>query len=227
MMKRSLTLGAMLLAAAWLGGCASPEPRYYTLATGAAATATNSTPAAASASQPVWIEVAPVRVPERLNRAQLVVLDGSTGNVKLLDQSRWSSPLPDELRDALSQQLQGNLGAVDTYQQGISDISPVFRITTEVVRLDADPGQRAGASIAWTVRRLPDGRVLSGRTEADLPVPGQVEGVVGAYRQIVATTASDIAAGVQSLRVQGGTASASPSSSTSASPATPRTSPAR
>lgn len=207
MMKRSLTLGATLLAAAWLAGCASPEPRYYTLATGAAAPAGAPTPPAnATATQPVWIEVAPVRVPERLNRAQLVVTDGNTGNVKLLDQSRWSSPLPDELRDALSQQLQGNLGAVDTYQQGISDVSPVFRITTEVVRLDADPGQRAGASIAWTVRRLPDGRVLSGRTEADLPAPGQVDGVVGAYRQIVATTASDIAAGVQSLRVQGGTA---------------------
>ncbi|MCA3183129.1 MAG: membrane integrity-associated transporter subunit PqiC [Cupriavidus sp.] len=216
MMNRSLTLGATLLAAAWLAGCASPEPRYYTLAAGA--TSASAAPAPA-ATQPVWIEVAPVRVPERLNRAQLVVVDGNTGNVKLLDQSRWSSPLPDELRDALSQQLQGNLGAVDTYQQGISDVSPVFRITTEVVRLDAEPGERAGASIAWTVRRLPDGRVLSGRTEADLPAPGQVDGVVGAYRQIVATTASDIAAGVQSLRVQGGAASVSSGSSTSAQPA--------
>ncbi|WP_066739337.1 membrane integrity-associated transporter subunit PqiC [Cupriavidus sp. D384] len=214
MMKRSLTLCATLVGLAWLGGCASPEPRYYTLATGATATASNAAPGIAPSTQPLWIEVSPVRVPERLNRAQLVVIDGKTGSVKLLDQSRWSSPLPDELRDALSQQLQGNLGAVDTYQQGISDVTPVYRITTEVVRLDADPGQRAGASIAWTVRRLPDGRVLSGRTEADLPAPGQVDGVVGAYRQIVAATASDIAAGVQSLRVQGGAAasSASPTS---------------
>lgn len=227
-MKRSLTLGATLLAAAWLAGCASPEPRYYTLATGATATAAAPASGTAPAAQPVWIEVAPVRVPERLNRAQIVVTDASTGVVRLLDQSRWSAPLPDELRDALSQQLQGNLGAVDTYQQGISDVSPVFRITTEVVRLDADPGQRAGASIAWTVRRLPDGRVLGGRTEADLPAAGQVDGVVGAYRQIVATTASDIAAGVQSLRVQGGTATTSPASTAApASPAMPIASPAR
>ena len=220
-LNRSLTLGATLLALAWLGGCASPEPRYYTLATGATAApapdiGTN------AATQPVWIEVAPVRVPERLNRAQLVVVDGKTGNVKLLDQSRWSSPLPDELRDALSQQLQGNLGAVDTYQQGLSEVAPVFRVTTEVVRLDADPGQRAGASIVWTVRRLPDGRVLSGRAEADLPAPGRVDGMVGAYREIVATTATDIAAGVRSLRVQGGT-SASIDSSTAATPAMPST----
>jgi len=193
-MKRPLIL--LALAAALLNGCASPEPRYYTLASGAASTTV-------PGAQPIWIEVSPVRVPERLNRAQLVVADGGTaGGLKMLDRSRWSSPLPDELRDALSQQLQANLGAVDTYQQGLSELEPVYRITTEVVQLNADLGQRANASIAWTVRRLPDGKVLGGRTVAELPAPGQIDGVVGAYRQIVANTASDIAAGVQSLRAQ-------------------------
>ncbi|WP_454756856.1 PqiC family protein [Cupriavidus campinensis] len=200
MMKRSAdkmrmapAVLAALAALAVLAGCASPEPRYYTLANGEAT-------APAAATTPIWIEVAPVRVPERLNRPQLVVADGSEGGLKLLDLSRWSSPLPDELRDALSQQLQARLGAVDTYQQGLSEVTPVYRVTTEVVRLDGDLGQRAAATIAWTVRKLPDGKVLSGRTQTELPAPGQVAGMVTAYRQIVATTAADIAAGVQSLR---------------------------
>ncbi|MGO4763016.1 membrane integrity-associated transporter subunit PqiC [Cupriavidus sp. 2KB_3] len=200
MMKRSADKKRMapaalaaLAALAVLAGCASPEPRYYTLANGEAT-------APAATTTPLWIEVAPVRVPERLNRPQLVVADGSEGGLKLLDLSRWSSPLPDELRDALSQQLQARLGAVDTYQQGLSEVTPVYRVTTEVVRLDGDLGQRAAATIAWTVRKLPDGKVLSGRTQTELPAPGQVDGMVTAYRQIVATTAADIAAGVQSLR---------------------------
>jgi uncharacterized lipoprotein YmbA len=200
MMKRSAdkmrmapAVLAALAALAVLAGCASPEPRYYTLANGEAT-------APAAATTPIWIEVAPVRVPERLNRPQLVVADGSEGGLKLLDLSRWSSPLPDELRDALSQQLQARLGAVDTYQQGLSEVTPVYRVTSEVVRLDGDLGQRAAATIAWTVRKLPDGKVLSGRTQTELPAPGQVDGMVSAYRQIVATTAADIAAGVQSLR---------------------------
>jgi uncharacterized lipoprotein YmbA len=200
MMKRSAdkmrmapAVLAALAALAVLAGCASPEPRYYTLANGEAT-------APAAATTPIWIEVAPVRVPERLNRPQLVVADGSEGGLKLLDLSRWSSPLPDELRDALSQQLQARLGAVDTYQQGLSEVTPVYRVTTEVVRLDGDLGQRAAATIAWTVRKLPDGKVLSGRTQTELPAPGQVDGMVTAYRQIVATTAADIAASVQSLR---------------------------
>ena len=108
--------------------------------------------------------------------------------------------LPDELRDALSQRLQATLGAVDTYQQGLSDVQPLYRITTEVLRLDAEVGQRAGATINWTVRRLPDGKVVSGRTQAELPAPGEVDGVVAAYREIVASTAKDIAAGVEALR---------------------------
>ncbi|MGT2427746.1 PqiC family protein [Cupriavidus basilensis] len=197
-------LPPLALAAALLAGCASPDPRYYTLAQGPDATVPAAgqaaTPARAAQAQPVWIEVAPVRVPERLNRPQLVVRDGKDGGeLKLLDLSRWSAPLPDELRDALSQQLQARLGAVDTYQQGLSEVEPVYRVTTEVVRLDAEVGQRAGAVINWTVRRLPDGKVSAGRTQAELPAPGAVDGVVAAYRQIVANTAADIAAGVESL----------------------------
>jgi uncharacterized lipoprotein YmbA len=194
---------AALVAAAVLAGCSSPEPRYYTLAQGPAAAGASVAMPAAPDTEPLWIEVAPVRVPERLNRPQLVVRDTRNGNeagLKLLDLSRWSSPLPDEMRDALSQRLQASLGAVDTYQQGLSDVSPVYRITTEVVRLDADIGQRAGATINWTVRRLPDGKVVSGRTQSDLAAPGEVEGVVVAYRQILSAAADDIAAELRAMK---------------------------
>jgi uncharacterized lipoprotein YmbA len=110
-------------------------------------------------------------VPERLNRAQFVVADGDAGGVKMLDLSRWSAPLPDELRDALSQQFRRSWAPWIPISRACPKWSRL-RVTTEVVRLDA-MGQRAAATIAWTVRRLPDGKVLSGRTEADLPAPGR------------------------------------------------------
>ncbi|WER49448.1 PqiC family protein [Cupriavidus sp. WKF15] len=200
MMKRLTKLVPLAVAAAALmNGCASPEPRYYTLATDSTNAATDVGRRDSRTEHPLWIEVRPVRVPERLNRTQLVVRDGSTGGVKLFDTSRWTSPLPDELRDALSQRLQSTLDAVDVYQQGVSATQPAFRVATEVVSLDAEVGKRAAATITWTVRRLPDGKVLSGRTEAEAPAPGQLDGVVQAYRQILAATAADIAAGVQSF----------------------------
>lgn len=190
-----------IAAATLLAACASPEPRLYTLAAGAEPAAAAAMAASPAAAQPVWIEVAPVRVPERLNRKQLVVRDGGGDALTLLEQSRWSAPLPDELRDALSQRLQVVLGAVDVYQQGLSDVQPLYRVTTEVIRMDAELGQRAAATINWTVRRLPDGKMVAGRTQADLPAPGGAEGVVAAYRQVVNNTAADIAAAMDGLRL--------------------------
>lgn len=217
-----------------LGGCASSsEPRYYTLAHGTeAGSAGAALPATAvvsdgnpptgtgtgtgmgtiAASQPLWIEVAPARVPERLNRQQIVI-GGPDGRVTPLDMARWSAPLPDEWRDALSQRLQIVLGAVDVYQQGLSGVQPLYRITTEVVRLDARPGASVGATVNWTVRRLPDGRTLAGRTQAELPAAGSgddVASVVAAMRQVVADTATQIAAGVASLRTEPATVSRQP-----------------
>lgn len=197
--RLTLLFPLALAATTLMNGCASPEPRYYTLAARPTNAATAVTGRASRTSGPLWIEVTPVRVPERLNRAQLVVRDRTGGGVKLLDTSRWAAPLPDELRDALSQQLQSSLDAVDVYQYGLSATQPAFRVTAEVVSLDADVGKRAAATIAWTVRRLPDGKALSGRTETEVPAPGQLEGVVNAYREILAATAADIAAGVHSL----------------------------
>jgi len=186
-------------ATALMNGCASPEPRYYTLASSPADAATAAAGRASRTGDPLWIEVTPVRVPERLNRTQLVLRDGTSGGVKVFDTSRWTSPLPDELRDALSQQLQSSLDAVDFYQHGLSATQRAYRLTTEVVSLDADVGKQAAATITWSVRRLPDGKILSGRTEKEVPAPGQVDGVVSAYREILAATAADIAAGVRSL----------------------------
>jgi len=200
-MKKPLTIlfPLAVAATALMNGCASPEPHYYTLASSPADAPTAAAGRASRTGDPLWIEVTPVRVPERLNRSQLVVRDGTSGGVKVFDTSRWTSPLPDELRDALSQQLQSSLDAVDFYQHGLSATQRAYRVTTEVVSLDADVGKQAAATITWSVRRLPDGKVLSGRTEKEVPAPGQVDGVVSAYREILGATAADIAAGVRSL----------------------------
>lgn len=186
---------ALALAAAFSAGCSSPEPRYYTLASRLDA----ATPAKPRLDRPLWIEVMPVSIPEYLNRPQLV-LRGSTndGEIKVMEFVQWSAPLRDELRDALSLHLQTTLGAIDVYKLASARGDPTIRVAAEVVRLDAGLGQQAVASISWTVRNLPDGKVIVGNTNAELPVPATVDGVVAAYRQIVAAAAADIAAAVQS-----------------------------
>lgn len=187
----------VLFAAMLLNGCASHEPRYYTLSSDLSAIPF---PSPSSGQLPLWVKVAPVYVPERLNRAQLVAQDGrNTGALKLMEFERWSAPLPDELQSALSEQLQFRLGAIDSYRLGQPAEGPVYLITTEVIRLDTELGLWADASINWTVRRQPDGKLASGRTQARLPVEGSVNGMVVSYREIVSITANDIAAGIRGM----------------------------
>ncbi|MDW3681378.1 PqiC family protein [Cupriavidus sp. CV2] len=194
-----LAAGLVIVSAATvLAGCASPEARYYTLSPAAEARPA-AMPVPGQAPEPVWIEVAPVRVPERVNRINLV-LSNSSGRLKLLQQDRWSASLPDEFRDALSQRLQVSLGAVDTYQHGRPGAEPLYRVSAEVVQIDAAIDERVSAIVHWTVHRLPDGKVTVGYTRAELAAAGGVDGVVAAYQQVVINTAADIAAAVRSLR---------------------------
>ncbi|KVU61446.1 hypothetical protein WL28_00700 [Burkholderia ubonensis] len=188
------TLGASILT-----GCASPEPRYYTLEQASAGRAAVEQCAAAPPTGSRWIEVAPVAVPERLNRANLI-LNQRNGTFKLLEQDRWLAPLPDELRDALSQRLQSSLGAVDVYQRDPSGVKPQYRVTAAVVSMDAELGIRAGAVINWTVQRVSDGKLTAGRTHAERPAPGELGSLVLAYQQIVTQAAADIAMAVCALK---------------------------
>ena len=70
--------------AALLGACASPPTRYYTLAAPAAVAVT----AAPVGATPMWIELAPLAVPERLARPQMVLRRGGEGSaeVRVLEQ---------------------------------------------------------------------------------------------------------------------------------------------
>lgn len=200
MMKRLTILLPLAIAATiTLSACSSPEPHYYTLTTSPSDLKTGEIRRAIQADTQIWIEVLPVRVPAYLNSSEMVVRGNTTGRVTRYNFSNWASPLPEELRDALSQQLQMSLEAIDVYKHGLSPAHPAFRVTTEVIYLDVDVGKHATATIVWTVRRLPDGKVLSGRTQAEVSAPGQVDGVVTAYRAILARTAADISDGVRSL----------------------------
>ncbi|SFB01301.1 hypothetical protein SAMN04515620_11269 [Collimonas sp. OK607] len=191
----SVLSAQLVLVTAMLAGCVSPEPRYYTLSQRPIIAAT-AAPAAKQGQEPVLIEVSPVRVPDRLNRANLLLNRGDS-RLKVMEQDRWSAPFPDELRDALSQHLQASLNAVDIYHQGTSGNAPLYRVTVEVVRMDAELGGRADAIINWTVQRLPDSKVTSGRTQVELPTPGGLDSVVAAYQHIVIAAAADIATAIR------------------------------
>src|SRR5215218_6635492 len=81
-----------------LAACGStPKDRFYTLAP-----ASTLAPAAtASAPARYGVAIGPVRVPEALDRTQMVVREGPN-RVEILDQHRWAGSLRSEIARALA-----------------------------------------------------------------------------------------------------------------------------
>ena len=146
---------ALLLAVVGLTGCSSsPTPNYYSL--------TPTVKPLVSSNVRV-IEVLPVGLPDRLNRAPLVLQD-SSGKSNVLDNERWTSTLGAELRDGLSAGLQQKLGAVDRYSSGMTGGKVSYRIATDFSRFDiiehfntrslmGSMNRDIEVAVAWIIKR--------------------------------------------------------------------------
>ncbi|GAA0519562.1 PqiC family protein [Pigmentiphaga daeguensis] len=164
--------------AAGLSGCAAPvAPDVYTLQAPPRDAA-----AAPSAGPAMVIDLAPVALPERLRRRQIVLREDGA-KVQMLEGQRWSATLGDELQDALSSALQGRLHAVDVAKGGVAG-KPAYRINVEFSRLDARLGGPVEATVAWSVKPSAGGSVAD---------------VVAAHQGLVALVADAIAASVRAV----------------------------
>lgn len=181
-----------------MSACSTPaNPRIYTLQ-GEAVQAIQ-----AGQGPQRLIDLAPVIVPERVMRRQLVLRDSQT-QLKVLEQDRWSSLLPDELSNALSDALQHRLQALDVSQVGGGSAGlPVYRINTEVSRLDASLGGQVQATVGWSVRRVGTDRVQTCVGQFQQEAGETVASVVQAHQRLVQRLADAIAASQQVVDAQG------------------------
>lgn len=139
-------LSSLLLSAA-LAGCGASAPvNYYTLQGPAAPGGTG-----AGASAPYLIDVQPVNVPTQADQPQLMVRTGD-GSLSALYSERWSAPLGDELRGALSDALKRELGALDVQMVKPGPGAATWRVQTDVQRFELVSGRMAQLDVTWRVR---------------------------------------------------------------------------
>ena len=184
-----------------LAGCASPPTRYYTLASPVSAVVPAAPPAAAV---PLWIELAPLGMPERLARPQLVVRpagDGNRAEVEILEQHRWVSSFENELRDALASGIAARLGALDGTRGGRPAAAPVTRIAVQVRQFDAVEGGKVEADLGWTLRRAEQPRSMVCRITLSEPVGGTgIDAVAQGAQRLTANASAAIARSVAALQ---------------------------
>jgi uncharacterized lipoprotein YmbA len=200
------------LAALVVAGCAGQPTMYYTLAkpastaaTAKAADASNAFPVSNGAA-PLYIELAPLSMPESLARPQMVVRQNGdrSAQVNVLEQHRWASSFEDELRDALSSGVASRLGAFDASKGGRQTSQPVYRIAIQVRRFDAIEGTRVDGSFSWTVKRSDETVPTACSFDTSEPVGAGIDAVAQGAQRVTATAASAIARSVTAAGVKPG-----------------------
>ncbi len=173
-----------------LTACASTTPTYYTLQ------ASNAAPASAPAAQ-AWkgFQLRRMDVPAQLDRRSFVLTQTAGGQVNLLNDSQWASPLPDEMSLALVSGLQDRLGVPQL--ASAAPKTPLWQIDVLVQRFESVYGERATLELSWTL--TPVG--FEGKTQQcrwlDSEPASSVPELVQAHRQLQQRWADALAAQMQ------------------------------
>ena len=184
-----------LLALAFGLGCLRPSPSppvvYYTLSP--------VQPGAAPAGKAALaVEVLPVRIPELLQRPQMLVPEGADG-LTLLEARRWGNPLDRDLQRVLVRNLAVFLGSgAVVASPGGEQVGASLRVQVEVQRWDARGGKGLVLEATWTITGAGGGPALAYRRTAltePLPGPGP-EALAEAYSRSAERLSREIAEGL-------------------------------
>lgn len=190
-----------MMIALLIAGCASvPETRFYTLSVESESPEMKALPR--DLSTPIFIDVLPVNVPERLARPQLVVRFRDSGpetQLFILEQDRWSSPFNYELRDAFASGIANLTGAVNRARRGRAPDQILYRIAIELSQFDAIIDDSVTARFSWTITRPADDRSVACYAVVTEPIATGVEGVVEGVQRAVANVVIDISKNVIEL----------------------------
>jgi uncharacterized lipoprotein YmbA len=194
---RSLSLTAMVLTLALVGGCASsPRASFYTLSP---ERPQEHADAGAQASRtPVAITIGAVTVPDIVDRPQLV-LRVNANEVMIDEFARWPDSLKSQIRQVIAADLAMDFpGAfVSGYPQNV-DSALTYQVSIDVQRFESVPGEAAAVSVLWSVRS-PKGAAVSGQTIVHEATAGAgYDALVAAHSRAMAAVGWDVATAVRS-----------------------------
>jgi uncharacterized lipoprotein YmbA len=180
-----------------LAACASAGPpvRLHTLMS--AELAPRSAAVAGGVPEPIAVE--PIRLPAQVDQPQWLVRL-TDGSLAALEQERWASPLGDEFRQALLEELFAHAGVVES-RNSAAGAAPAVRVAIDVRRFDSIVGREARIEGSWTLLPASSG-ALSVRCEWLLrePAPAGMAELAAAHRRAIVRLADGLGDSLVSLR---------------------------
>ena len=211
MTGRRVWIGLSLALSA--GGCGTPPKEYfYTLSDYTVSDHTlgdhtlGDLPAgdAAAAGSNYSVAIAPVSVPEGVDRPQMMVRAGGH-RVEMSEFHRWAEPLKSEIPRVLAVHLRRALrtARIATADQSAS-LDADYRIAIDVQRFESILGERVTIEALWSVRAARSGRARTGRSFVSEPARGpDHEALAAAHGRALAQVAGELAGAIRSLRSAG------------------------
>jgi uncharacterized protein len=191
-MRRLASMGVGCVFLVVAAGCASPPARFYTL---------SATSAASAAPSKLAIAVGPVSVPATVDRPQIVI-STSANQVAIDEYARWASPIQNNLARVVAEDLVAILGTpkVTLYPVPLN-ANVDYRVEVEVRNFESAPGNYAAIDAVWSVRRMKDGKVETGRTSArETPAGSGYDELAAAHSRAIARMSEDIAKTIRALQ---------------------------
>ncbi len=196
MRYRFFWLAAVFLMTASFTGCfGSPKETYYTLSTGAPMSGATS----ANGEFAYSIAVGPITLPEVVDRPQFVLRAGPN-EVSIVELHRWAGPLRSEIPRVIADNLATDLNVkrVAAYPQSAGDNAD-YRVLVDIQRFDSTMGESVTIDALWTVKRVSDGTLRTGRSTArESSSGGNYDTMVAAHSRALATISRDIAEAIRS-----------------------------
>lgn len=216
-MKIAQWMGAVAVIASVVGCAAQPAVQYYTLlpSTGSA---DRSAPAfiASSSKAGYAISVQPVQLPEQVDRPQIVISSQDSGSTQVtpLNDSLWASPLSDQMRRALADDLSRQLHVLDISVQSAPASLPLWKVYLAVQRFESVYDQHVVLEATWRLVSVNQpgkkGRIC--RAEVREPVQPGIPALITGHQHALHALATTIAAqlsgqgssrGVPNVRMKG------------------------
>lgn len=197
---------AALATALVVAGCAGPKTteHFYALTDGGVVLSAPATAGADPARVLPGVLISAVTVPELVDRPQIVTRD-SQNRVNVAEQNLWAEPLRSGVsriiasRLARTMQGAGKLVEVAAYPQS-SITKPYVRVTIDLVRFDAIPNGEAVVDALWSIRRVEENDVRTGRTVVAVPISGDgYEAIVAAWNDALVSVERDIGRSLVSI----------------------------
>lgn len=189
----------LVMATVWLAGCASsPQSRFYTLSPLGPQAAKPSS----AATKRVAVSIAPVEIPDYLNRPQIVTSNGRNELI-LAEFDRWAGSLSDNIAAVMAENLSLLLGSdrVQAVPRGRNEKSD-YTLVMRLLRLDCLPGNQVTMKVQWTLSTPAEGACVAARvsTCSEKLKDGRYDTAVAAVSSALGQVSREIAQEINGQR---------------------------